>query len=204
MRPNSVFLLVALLLLSSCGRNMYDQAKYEPLEASAMFTDGASAQLPVENTIPRTIGNGDNFIHNPEYYSGLGESGFVSEVPFELSEALLLRGQERYNIYCAPCHNYSGNGEGMIVQKGFPQPTSFHAERLRIQPAGYFVHAMSNGFGQMASYASRVPPEDRWAIAAYIKTLQYSQYALLEDAEAICEDIPHEESESHASEGGDH
>ena len=101
----------------------------------------------------------------------------MSEPPLEITEAVLKRGQERFNIYCSPCHNYSGNGEGMIVQKGFVQPVSFHDPRLRAAPAGYFFGVITNGYGRMYSYASRVPPEDRWAISSYIKALQYSQNA---------------------------
>ncbi len=118
------------------------------------------------------------------FFTGQGEAGIATELPVALTEAVLQRGQQRYNIYCSPCHNYSGNGEGMIVQKGFVQPASFHDERLQAAPVGYFFQVITNGYGRMYSYASRVPPEDRWAIAAYIKTLQYSQDAPVADLPA--------------------
>jgi hypothetical protein len=168
-----LLLLAALLaLLSGCGRNMYDQAKFGTYDASPFYTDGASARPLLENTVSRSRGEVD-----AGYYTGQSPDGIAAELPFELTEAVLERGQERYNIYCAPCHNYSGNGQGMIVQKGFVQPTSFSDPRLLASPVGYFFGAATNGFGRMFSYASRIPVEDRWAIAAYIKALQYSQSA---------------------------
>ncbi len=178
-----ITLIFTALILSACGRNMYDQPKYEAFEASSILPGGSSAQLPVDNTVGRTSAGGDNRYEDQSFYSGLGPTGFVSELPVPLTEELLVRGQERYNIYCSMCHNYSGDGQGMVVQKGFPQPTSFHDARLRGSDSGYFVNAMANGFGRMYSYSSRISPEDRWAIAAYIKALQYSQYGLAEDAE---------------------
>lgn len=179
----SLCLLITLaLLLTACGRNMYDQAKYEVYEPSYLLSQGSSAQPLLEHTVPRNIALSTNRYDDTSFYTGLGAEGFTSELPLPLTEDLLKRGQGRFNIYCSPCHNYSGNGQGMIVQKGFPKPTSFHDQRLRNAELGYFVNAMNNGFGRMYSYASRIPPEDRWAIAAYIKALQYSQYALPEDA----------------------
>ncbi len=170
------FLLSALIVLTGCGRNMYDQARYEPYDASPMFEDGTSSRLLPEGTVSRSRGEVSEV-----FFTGQGENGLATELPLELTEAVLQRGQERYNIYCSPCHNYSGNGEGMIVQKGFVQPTSFHDPRLKAAPVGYFFQVITNGFGRMYSYASRVPPEDRWAIAAYIRTLQYSQAAPVAD-----------------------
>lgn len=167
-----LFLAALLALLTSCGRNMYDQAKFETYDASPFYEDGASSRLLPANTVSRSRGEVD-----PSFYTGQGANGIATELPFELTEAVLERGQERYDIYCSPCHNYSGNGQGMIVQKGFVQPTSFHDPRLLASPVGYFFGAATNGFGRMFSYAARIPVEDRWAIAAYIKALQYSQSA---------------------------
>ncbi|UCH27995.1 MAG: cytochrome c [Trueperaceae bacterium] len=160
---------------------MFDQPKAELYEASPYFSDGSSARPLVEGTVSRQRGSID-----ATYVSGQDENGLLSELPIPVSLGLLQRGQERYNIYCSPCHNYSGDGQGMIVQRGFPSPTSFHDQRLRDATVGYFYNAMTNGFGRMLSYASRIPPEDRWAIAAYIRALQLSQYATLED---VPEDI---------------
>ena len=171
-----LFIAALLLALTGCGRNMYEQAKYQEDEPSSFFADGTSSRPLVEGTVSRSRG-----AIAEVFFTGQNENGFVTEVPMDVTEAVLKRGQERFNIYCSPCHNYSGNGEGMIVQKGFVQPTSFHDPRLRASPVGYFFNAITNGFGRMYSYASRVPPEDRWAIAAYIKTLQYSQNAPVAD-----------------------
>ena len=171
-----LFIAALLLALTGCGRNMYEQAKYQEDEPSAFFADGTSSRPLVEGSVSRSRGAIDEV-----FFTGQDENGLVTEVPMDVTEAVLKRGQERFNIYCSPCHNYSGNGEGMIVQKGFVQPTSFHDPRLRASPVGYFFNVMTNGYGRMYSYASRVPPEDRWAIAAYIKTLQYSQNAPVAD-----------------------
>jgi len=171
--------LAGLLLLSACGRNMYDQPKAETYEASPFFADGASSRPLPEGTISRDRGGVD-----PVYFTGLDATGMVSELPVELTTELLLRGQERYDIYCSACHNYNGDGGGMIVQKGFPQPASFHDQRLLDSPVGYFYNAITNGFGRMYSYASRIPVEDRWAIAGYVKALQLSQNATLDDVPA--------------------
>ena len=171
-------LTACTLLLSACGLNMYDQPRAEVLEKSPFFADESSMRPIPEGTVSRNRGAVD-----PAYYTGQGESGFATELPFEVTLEVMERGQERYNIYCSPCHNFSGNGLGVIVQRGMVQPTSFHAERLREQPVGYFYNAITNGFGRMYSYASRIPPEDRWAISAYIKSLQLSQYADAADLE---------------------
>ena len=173
------FALAAALVLSACGRNMYDQPKAETYEASPFFADGASSRPLPEGTISRERGAID-----PVYLTGMGDGGFVSELPIEVSEGLLRRGQERYDIFCAVCHNYNGDGNGMIVQKGFVQPASFHEQRLLDSPAGYYYNAITNGFGRMYSYASRIPVEDRWAIVAYVRALQLSQNATLDDVPA--------------------
>jgi len=176
-RARLILLLIAgSLLLSACGRNMYDQPKAETYEASPFFADGASSRPLPEGVISRERGAFD-----PSYYTGLSSTGMLTELPIEVSTELLLRGQERYDIFCSACHNYNGDGGGMIVQKGFPQPASFHDQRLLDSPVGYFYNAITNGFGRMYSYASRIPVEDRWAIAAYVKALQLSQNATIDD-----------------------
>ena len=165
-----------VLLLTGCGMNMFDQPKAEVYEESPYFDNGSSSRELIEGTVSRSEG-----AVSVSYLTGSDENGLLTEVPLDLTIELLYRGQERFNIYCAPCHNYNGDGNGVIVQKGFPQPTSFHVDRLRTAPVGYFYSAMTNGFGRMFSYASRVPPEDRWAITAYIRALQLSQFAGPED-----------------------
>ena len=165
-----------ILLLTGCGMNMFDQPKAEVYEESPYFDNGSSSRELIEGTVSRSEG-----AVAVSYLTGSDENGLLTEVPLDLTIELLYRGQERFNIYCAPCHNYNGDGNGVIVQKGFPQPTSFHVDRLRTAPVGYFYSAITNGFGRMFSYASRVPPEDRWAITAYIRALQLSQFAGPED-----------------------
>lgn len=171
---------IGALLLSACGRNMYDQPKAKAFQSSPFFADGSAMRPLPTGTVSREFG-----ALEPTYLTGLGPSGFVSELPVELTADLLLRGQERFDIYCSPCHNYNGDGLGATVQRGFPQPVSFTAtDRLLDSPVGYYFSAMTNGFGRMLSYASRVPAEDRWAIAAYIKAMQLSQNASPDDIPA--------------------
>lgn len=186
----TVTLLLALtLLLVACGRNMADQPRAEWNEASPFFADGAAARPIPEDTVSRERGD-----LTPAFRTGIGPDGPLEELPVELDLDLLRRGQERYNVFCSPCHDYDGSGGGMIVQKGFPQPTSFHESRLLNAPVGQFVNAMANGFGRMYSYASRVPPEDRWAIAAYVRALQLSQNAALDDIPSdVLEGLPSRE-----------
>lgn len=170
-------LAASVLLLSACGRNMFDQPRVDAFEASPYFADGSAMRPIPEGTVSRERGQLE-----PAFLTGMGESGFLSELPVELTTDLLHRGKERYDIYCAPCHNYNGDGRGMVVQKGFPQPASFvHEQRLLDSPVGHFYNAITNGFGRMFSYASRVKPEDRWAISAYVKALQLSQNASASD-----------------------
>ena len=163
----SVVLLLGVLI-SACGLNMYDQPKAEVFEASPYFADGASVRPLIEGTVSRSRG-----LVDPAYYSGQG----LTDLPFPVTMEVLQRGQERYNIYCSPCHNFNGDGLGLIVQKGMVQPRSFHDPGVRPLPVSYFYSAITNGFGRMYPYASRIPPEDRWAIAGYIKALQLSQNA---------------------------
>ena len=171
------------LLLSACGLNMYDQPKAELYE-TLPYNDGvASSRLLPEGTVSRNRGP-----VSESFYTGLVDNQLATELPFPVTMDVLKRGQERYNIYCSPCHNYSGNGLGVIVQRGMVRPSSFHEQRLRDAPVGYFYSAITNGFGRMYSYASRIPPEDRWAITAYIKAVQLSQYAAASDAPPPAED----------------
>lgn len=179
--PRLLLLATGLLfVLAACGRNMHEQPNIRAYEATPFFSDGAGMQLPPDNTVSREFGN-----LSPAFLTGTNPDGsLVSELPVELTPALLERGQQRFNIYCAACHNYDGNGNGIVVQRGFPAPSSLHASHLQDVPIGYFVQTITNGFGMMYSYASRVPPGDRWAIAAYIRALQLSQNAAPEDLPA--------------------
>jgi mono/diheme cytochrome c family protein len=164
-------------LAMGCRNEMYDQAKVKPLAENYFFPQGQSARPIPQDTVARGFLREDKAI-----YAGLGPDGhFVSELPVALTQALMERGHERFDIFCSPCHGKQGTGLGMIVERGFKQPSSFHTDRLREQPIGYFFDVMTQGFGQMSSYAVQVPPEDRWAIAAYIRALQLSQHALVSD-----------------------
>ncbi|HTS03501.1 MAG TPA: cytochrome c [Thermoanaerobaculia bacterium] len=159
------------LALAACRNDMHRQARTRPLRESRFFADGGSARPLPEGVVARGFLRADAVLDK-----GLGPDGkFVLDLPVPLTRELLRRGRERFDIFCSPCHGRTGNGEGMIVQRGFKNPSSFHVDRLRNERAGYFFDAMTNGFGQMSSYASQVPPEDRWAIVAWIRTLQASQ-----------------------------
>jgi len=165
------------LLTAACRQDMHDQSKYEPFEPSSFFTNGTSARPLVDGTVARGDLHADRV-----FFTGLTEDDqFAPELPMELSRQLLERGRNRFEAFCAPCHGRVGNGQGMVVQRGFKHPNSFHEERLRRSNVGYFFSVITNGFGQMASYASQVKPEDRWAIAAYIRALQLSQNAPVDD-----------------------
>ena len=177
-------LLVGVLALvalagAGCRQGMYNQPKERPLARSDFFRDGLAARVPPAGTVARGWLKADRALN-----AGVGPDGrFVAELPDAVTfdRALLLRGRQRFDVFCSPCHGRQGNGLGMIVQRGFKQPTSFHDDRLRAQPIGYFFDVMTNGFGQMSSYASQVPVEDRWAIAAYVRTLQFSRNAPLSE-----------------------
>jgi mono/diheme cytochrome c family protein len=166
---------LTVALLAACDmQDMYQEPKYEPLQPSESFNDGRSAR-PLE---PDTVAQGP-LRTNTLFYTGKSDGKNATALPMPLTVQLLKRGGERYDIYCAPCHDRVGNGNGMIVQRGFRPPASFHIQRLRDAPIGHFYDAMSNGFGTMADFSAQINPEDRWAIAAYIRALQLSQHASL-------------------------
>jgi mono/diheme cytochrome c family protein len=167
---------ILLLLATACRQDMHDQPRYEPLERSTFFNDGRSARPFVEGTVARGQLKTDE-----HFYTGKVSGELVNALPFPATKEVLDRGHERYNIYCSPCHDRVGNGQGMIVQRGFRQPPSLHIDRLRQAPLGHFFDVMTNGFGTMYSYADRIAPRDRWAIVAYIRALQMSQNAALDD-----------------------
>lgn len=171
-------LLVAVVLLIGCRRDMIDGARYKPLEASGFFTDGGASRPLPEHTLARGELRADE-----HYFTGRTNGNLVTTFPEPVTRATLERGRERFEIYCAVCHGRVGDGRGMIVQRGFPPPPSLHEQRLKEVPVGHFFEVITNGFGVMYSYANRVEPADRWAIAAYIRALQLSQHARLADAE---------------------
>jgi len=177
-RDTPYAICVAVLLLSSaaCRQDMHDQAKYKPLKASPFFADGRGSRPLVPNTVARGHLNDDALL-----YTGKVGTAFATEFPAPVTQATLERGQQRYNIYCTPCHDRVGTGNGMIVQRGYRRPPSFHIDRLHAAPVGYFFDVITNGFGVMPSYAAQVPVPDRWAIIAYLRALQLSQHATLAD-----------------------
>lgn len=154
-------LLLLCTLLAACSQEMRDQPKIEPYEANGRFEHQQSARPPV----PGTVARGTLHPPRPEW------------LPVKVTPALLQRGQERFDIFCSVCHGRTGYGDGMIVQRGFPQPPSYHSERLRTVSDGYIFDVITHGYGVMYAYAARVPVADRWAIVAYIRALQLSQHA---------------------------
>jgi cytochrome c5 len=164
-------------MLSACRQDMHDQPKYIPLRPSDFFADGRSARPITEGTVARGHLNDDTLLN-----TGKGADGKPSnEFPMPVTKALILRGEERYNIYCAPCHDRTGSGNGMIVRRGYRRPPTYHSDRLRQQPNGFLYDVIANGFGAMPDYAAQIPPPDRWAIVAYIRALQLSQQASIDD-----------------------
>ncbi len=173
---------VALLMAASasaCRQDMHDAAKYEPLERSEFFKDHRASRPLIAGTIARGHLKEDKLL-----YTGHDGDALSETFPFPVTAGVLARGRERFNIYCTPCHSRTGEGNGMVVQRGYKHPPSFHEERLRTMPPGYFFQVMTNGFATMPSYALQVAPEDRWAIAAYVKALQLSRHAGVADLTA--------------------
>ncbi len=162
--------LAASLLMAGCRQDMHDQPRYEPLEASEFFANRMASRPPVEGTVARGQLRDDE-----GFYTGMVAGEFVLELPMPLNADLLARGRSRFDVFCSPCHGRLGDGKGMIVQRGFKQPTSFHDPRLRAAAPGYFFDVMSNGFGDMSSYRSQISSADRWAITAYLRALQFSR-----------------------------
>jgi mono/diheme cytochrome c family protein len=173
---SAALLIVAWLALLGCHTDMYDQPRYEPLEKSDFFSDGRSSRPLVAGTVQYKAPPADDVLH-----TGKSNGQLAAELPMPLTEALVKHGQERYDIYCSLCHGRTGAGDGMIVQRGYRQPPTFNSDRLRGVPIGHFFDVMTSGFGAMPSYSLQVPAEDRWAIAAYIRALQLSQYASAEE-----------------------
>jgi mono/diheme cytochrome c family protein len=171
---------LAVLGLAGCRQDMHDQPRFKPLAKSDFYTDLRSARPPVEGTVAR------GQLHEDAYfYTGKLGDNPGDYMPFPVTEDILARGQQRYNIYCAPCHSRVGDGNGVIPSRGFPRrPPSYHTDRLRKAPLGYLFDVMTNGFGSMPDYASQIAPRDRWAIVAYIRALQLSQGASAADVPA--------------------
>jgi len=168
-----------LLTVAACRQDMHDQPKYRGLRGSEFFADGQSARPLVANTIARGQLKEDTLLH-----TGKDGANDTEVFPFPITEQVMARGQERFNIYCSPCHGRTGTGDGMVVRRGYRRPPAFGDERVRTAAVGHFFDVMTNGFGAMPDYATEIPVDDRWAIAAYVKALQLSAYAPLEDVPA--------------------
>src|SRR5215207_2505801 len=158
---------------------MHDAPSYDPLQGTNFFANGAASRPLVANTVARGQLRADEHL-----YTGKINGQVANEFPMPVTKQVLDRGQERFNVFCSPCHGRTGSGNGMVVQRGFRQPPSYHEDRLVNAPVGYFFDVMTNGFGAMQDYAAQVPVADRWAIAAYMKALQLSRRATMEDVPA--------------------
>jgi mono/diheme cytochrome c family protein len=172
--------LILVTLITGCRRDMFNQPSSKPLERSDFFRDNHMASRPL---VPHTIARGQ-LRQDRVFYTAKQGTNLVDVFPFPITRQTLVRGRERYEINCVPCHGRTGEGNGMIVQRGFPPPPSYHIDRLRQAPVGHFVDVITHGYGIMYSYATRVAPEDRWAIAAYIRALQRSEQGTLADVPA--------------------
>jgi mono/diheme cytochrome c family protein len=174
-----ISLVVSAVALAGCRQDMHDAPRYEPLEASTFFANGQASRLLVANTVARGTLREDTHLNE-----GKVNGELATTFPMPVTAEVMARGQERFNVFCTPCHGPTGSGNGMVVQRGFRAPPSYHEDRLRNAPVGYFFDVMTNGFGAMQDYASQVPVADRWAIAAYIRALQLSQRATVADVPA--------------------
>jgi len=155
---------------------MHDQPKFRGLRANSFFSDGRSARPVIEDTVHR-----DGLRDDEALYTGKAGGQFVDALPLPLDRPLLVRGHERFDVFCAPCHGRLGDGRGMVVRRGLSQPPSFHIDRLKSVQVGYLFDVITNGFGRMQDYSAQVPVRDRWAIVAYLRALQLSQDATISD-----------------------
>jgi mono/diheme cytochrome c family protein len=171
--------VVAALGGAACRQDMHDAPRIDPYEQTDAFPDGRGMRPIPEGTVARGHLNEDELL-----YSGKIGGQLVDEFPFPVTRQVLDRGRERFNIYCSPCHGRTATGNGMIVQRGLRPPPSFHDAKIRSQPVGYYFDVMTNGFGAMQDYRYQLEAKDRWAVAAYIRALQYSQRATLADVPA--------------------
>jgi mono/diheme cytochrome c family protein len=171
--------LVLVAGAAGCRRDMQDQPRYDPFAQSAFFPDGRASRPRVPGTVARGHLN-----ENEAFFTGKSGGAYATVAPVAATRDVLTRGQERFNIYCSPCHDRVGTGQGIVVQRGYKRPPSFHEDRLRQLPIGYFFDVITNGYATMPSYAAQIPPADRWAIAGYMRALQRSQHATVADVPA--------------------
>jgi Cytochrome C oxidase, cbb3-type, subunit III len=186
-----------LFLTAGCQylrQDMANQPKNRPLSPSEFFPDGRSERPLVENTVAH------GSIANDELFVPKGSNAF----PLPVSQELLERGEERYKIFCAPCHGLQGDGNGMIAIRGMKHPPTYHQDRLRQAANGYFYDNITNGFGAMYGYSAQIPPRDRWAIIAYVRALQLSRNAKAADLPAELREKLNRGGSSGAALGGEH
>ena len=165
-----------LLFAAGCRQDMQNQPRMFPQRGTTLFADGRSVRPQVEHTVAR------GQLYEDEYfYTGLMNGKEADMMPFPATMTVLARGQERFNVYCTPCHSRVGNGAGMIVQRGYKPAGNFHDAKRLSEPLSHYFYVMTNGYGAMPDYKAQVTPEDRWAIAAYIRALQLSQNATVSD-----------------------
>jgi hypothetical protein len=188
-------IFISMVLLNGCFQgtpsentpihlnpNMDQQQKYLPFQKSNFFENGSGMRMPVLGTVAR-----GQLREDDAYFTGKNEDGsFIKTNPLQITMSVLKRGQQRYNIYCAPCHDQTGSGKGIVIKKGFLPPPSFHLDRIKVFPDGYYFDVITNGIRNMPSYKAQVPVDDRWAIVSYLRALQRSQSATIND---VPEDI---------------
>lgn len=172
-------MLVALLFTAACRQDMQDQPKYKPLGASRFFADGRDARPIPAGTIAR-----DELNDNDPLHTGQENGAFLDTIPISIDSRLLHRGRDRFDIYCSPCHGRTGDGNGMVAERGVKIPANLHTDRLRSVPPGYIYQVIKNGYGAMGDYGDQVPVNDRWAIVAYVRALQLSRNATVNDVPA--------------------
>ena len=171
--------IACCVVLSACRQDMHDAPRYDPLEESDFFSDGRSARSPVPNTVARGLLRDDELL-----YTGLTNGQLANQFPMPVTAQVMSRGQERFNIYCSPCHGRTGRGDGMVVRAASGRRPRSTASGCAKRPSGYFYDVISNGFGAMSDYSAQVPVADRWAIVAYVKALQLSQHATIDEVPA--------------------
>ena len=169
----------ALAGAAACRQDMHDGPRFKPLQENPFYEDSRASRPIPAGTVARGFLKDDDV-----FYTGMQGGAPVERIPMPITAAVVQRGRERFNIYCSPCHGLAGDGDGMIVKRGYKRPTSYHDPRLRNEKAGYFFDVMTRGFGQMPDYAAKVSPKDRWAIVSYIRALQLSQHAAIGDVDA--------------------
>lgn len=183
MSAGSHFVIASLALLlftaAGCRRDMQDQPRFKPLAGSRFFADSRSARPVPAGTIAR-----DELDDTDVMHTGIENGTFTTRFPVPITRELLTRGGQRYNIFCTPCHGFLGDGNGMVARRGFTWPANLHTDRLRNAPPGYLFQVISNGYGAMPAYRHQIQPPDRWAILAYVRALELSRNATVDDASA--------------------